>query len=190
LVKGLQALSARLLAASSVESLWKITLDEAVQWCEADAGAWIWTTPESTVGPVYGAATCDFSTWQVALTHNEDEVEARCWGLPEGMVDFALSVPLSGEVWNGWLVLARQTPFTEDELERAGGAVALAQIAVAGMGRYERVDQARTNQMQELETVQRMGHLIGESLGLETTLDVILMMRVRSHCSTRSKVCY
>jgi hypothetical protein len=73
-VKGLQALSARLLAASSVESLWEITLETAAQWCEADAGAWIWATPESTVGPVYGAAACDFSTWQVALTHDEDGV--------------------------------------------------------------------------------------------------------------------
>ena len=173
-MKGLQALSVRLLAASGVESLWEIALAEAVQWCEADAGAWIWTTPEPAVGPVYGAATCDFSTWQVALTHDEDAVEARCWGLSEEMSDFALSVPLSGEVWNGWLVLSRQVPFTEDDVERAGGAVALTQIAAAGIGRYERVDQARANQVQELETVQRMGRLIGESLDLETTMDVIL----------------
>ncbi len=177
-MKGLQALSTRLLAVSSVESLWEITLEEAVQWCKADAGAWIWTarpgTSVPTVGPVYGAATCDFSAWQVALLHDETAGEARCWGLPEGMFDFALSVPLSGEIWNGWLVLARQASFTEDDVERAGGVVALAQIAVAGMGRYAGVDQTRAYQVQELETVQRMGHLIGESLNLKAMLDVIL----------------
>lgn len=177
-MKGLQALSTRLLTASSVESIWETTLEEAVQWCAADAGAWIWTTcpgtSTPTVGPVYGAATFDFSAWQIALTHDEMAVEAQCWGLPEGPFEFALSIPLSVETWNGWLVLARQRSFTEDAVALVGSAVALAQFAVAGMGRYARVDQTRAYQVQELETVQRMGHLIGESLNLETTLDMIL----------------
>ncbi len=177
-MKGLQALSTRLLAASSVESLWEIALEEAVQWCAAAAGAWIWTTrPGSSVpavGPVYGAAPFDGSVWQDALGQLDHPQEAQCWSPAPLAPDSALSVPVSVETWNGWLVLVRETPFAVDDVESAGSAVALAQFAVAGMGRYERVDQTRAHQVQELETVQRMGHLIGESLDLETTLDVIL----------------
>ncbi|MGC9393330.1 MAG: GAF domain-containing protein [Anaerolineae bacterium] len=173
-MKGLQALSARLLTASSVESLWEITLDEAVQWCEADAGAWIWSVPASTVGPVYGAAPFDGSACQAVLEKLDDPQEAQCWPPSSLPSHSALSVPISVDTWNGWLVLTRQAPFTADDVERAGDAVAMAQIAAAGIGRYERVDQARANQVQELETVQRMGRLIGESLDLETTMDVIL----------------
>lgn len=176
--EGLQALSTRLLAASSVESLWEIALEEAAHWCEADAGAWMWTTragsPAPTFGPVWGALPLDGLAWQEALEQLDNPQVPQCWSATPLPSLAALSVPVSVEPWLGWLVLARQTPFTEDDLERAGSAVALVQFAVAGMGRYERVDQTRAHQVQELETVQRMGHLIGESLDLETTLDVIL----------------
>jgi len=177
-VKGLQALSTQLLAASSVESLWEITLTEAAHWCAADAGAWIWTTqagsPAPAVGPVYGAVSFDGSAWRDALGQLDHPQEAQCWSPTPLVSHAALSIPVSVETWNGWLVLVRQTPFTEADLERVSAAVALAQFAVAGMGRYERVDQTRAHQVQELETVQRMGHLIGESLNLESTLDMIL----------------
>ncbi|MEJ5311281.1 MAG: GAF domain-containing protein [Anaerolineae bacterium] len=177
-MKGLQALSTQLLAASSVESLWEITLTEAAHWCAADAGAWIWTTqagsPAPAVGPVYGAVSFDGSAWRDALGQLDHPQEAQCWSPTPLVSHAALSIPVSVETWNGWLVLVRQTPFTEADLERVSAAVALAQFAVAGMGRYERVDQTRAHQVQELETVQRMGHLIGESLNLESTLDMIL----------------
>jgi len=177
-VKGLQALSTRLLAISSVESLWETALEEVVQWCAADVGAWIWAdrpgVSTTTVGPVRGAVPFDSAAWEAALAQLDDPQSAQLW--PAAPLDgyFALSVPVAAEAWNGWLVLVRPTPFTADDVERAGGAVALAQLAAAGLARYECVDQARANQVQELETVQQMGRVIGESLNLETTLDAIL----------------
>ena len=177
-MKGLQALSTRLLAASSVESLWEIALEEAVQWCEADAGAWIWAARNgasaSTVGPVYGAVPFDGVAWQAALAQLDDSRKAQPWSSAPLDAHFALSVPVVAEARNGWLVLVRPTPFTADDVERAGGAVALAQVAASERVRYVSADQTRANQAQELEIVQQMGRVIGESLNLETTLDAIL----------------
>lgn len=170
----LQALSERLLTASSVQSLWEMTLEEAVQWSAAAAGAWMWQSPTPTVAPLYGAAPLDDAVWRAALAQFTPPREAQCSSTALLPSYHALSVPVAVEAWHGWMVLARREPFVADDVARVASAIAMARIAVAGLSKYERVAKMHTGHVQELETLQQMGRLIGASLDLETTLDAVL----------------
>lgn len=172
-VTALQAVSERLLAASSVESVWQIALEEAVQCLGADNGAWVWNTPTPEVMPLRDVTTADPSKWRGAIAQLTHPHKPQCTVVAS--LGNAAIVPLSIGPWDGWMVLAREAAqFTLEALQHAGLVSVVARMAVSGLLRYARVSEARTRQVQELEIIQQMGRAIGENLDLETTLTVVL----------------
>ncbi|HSQ38816.1 MAG TPA: GAF domain-containing protein, partial [Anaerolineales bacterium] len=117
----------------------------------------------------------DLAAWRAMLAPFAISPEAQCWTSAQPTLLHVLGAPVGADMWRGWLLLGRcQTPFTAEDVELIGCIVSVVQMAAAVWTRYESIDLARSRQVQELETLQQMGRLIGESLNLETTLNVIL----------------
>lgn len=177
LLTGLQTVSDRLLTASSVESVWQMTLEEVMQRLGADGGAWVWNLPMPKVASLHKSAHLASLEWRELVKCLGEPLEAQCAIVtPTESQHFnTVIVPASVGAWRGWMVLARNgTQFTRDDLTCACSATVIARMAVSGLSRYEDIDEARVRQVQELEILQQMSRAIGESLDLRTTLDVVL----------------
>ncbi|HQE93288.1 MAG TPA: GAF domain-containing protein [Anaerolineae bacterium] len=172
----LQALSEQLTTASSLEAVWQMALEETAQWFGADIGAWVWDTPPATIIPLAGSESVDLQAWRAILAPCEASPAAQCWTTTQPAAPYLLGASVNIDAaWRGRLVLGRRTaPFTAEDVELLGSAAAVVQMAATVWTRYADVEQTRLRQVQELETLQQMERLIGESLNLETTLKVIL----------------
>ncbi len=171
----LQALSERLTTASSVAAVWDSALEEAVLWFGADAGAWVWETPTADVVPWEKGLRLDTAAWRALRVPLAASPEAQAWTTTQAPLPYMLGAPVVAEPWRGWLLLGRShAPFTAEDVEFLGACVAVAQMAAAIWAQYTEVNLARTCQVQEWQTLQEIGRQIGESLNLETTLNVIM----------------
>jgi len=176
-MKGLQAISERLSVAPDVEAIWRAALEEAAGRLNADDGAWMWDLPVSQVASLAVDSIMSQNAWRELVESAGHPSEPRILfdterdPSPLGM----MIIPVNGISFAGWLGLIKKgAAFAQVELDFAVSIVEMARLTVLGWTRYQQVDKARVRQVQELETLQQMGRLIGESLDLETTLKVVL----------------
>ncbi len=172
----IQAFSERLASASDIEAVWHIALEEAVAWSAADAGAWAWEAPAATVVALAGGLSLDLEEWRTMAAACACSPAVQSWTVDRPQALHVLSVPLLiNGAWRGRLLLCRrQAPFTAEEIEEIRDLVAMTRMAATFAARYADVDLAHTRQVQELKTLQEIGHSLGQSLNLDTTLNVIL----------------
>jgi len=174
-LRRIQTLSERLATASSVEAVWRIALEETAHWFGADAGAWVWDAPVPNVIPLNVTVMFEATAWRALLASLATTSQAQYLTTAHPSLPYILSAPVNADMWHGRLLLGRsQTPFTEGDVELIGDVISVVQMAATLWTGYESINLARSHQVQELKTLQEVGHRISESLNLETTLDVIM----------------
>lgn len=177
LAAGLGAFEEQLIGFATIPAVWKALLSELMRILPAEGGVWIWQQPTPELQSA-GALQLTEATRQALLA-------LPCPSKPQAFVGesawkglgfrHTLVLPVSASPWEGTLILGRaRSRFLPAEVTLAQALTDMARQAVLGRVSYEQAEAAAHRRLQELELLQQMSRLVGESLDLNQTLRAVL----------------
>ncbi len=158
------------------QAVWAVALTDIQQALGADGAAWVWARPQTAVA-ANGTLPLTEAQWQRLAADLDGGFSwpRRHPLLRELGLRDLLKLPLVVGTWNGCLVLARaHGHFSLAQRDLAQAMLELARQAALGQIRYALADQVLEHQLYEMETLQRLEHLVSQSLDLDETLQAIL----------------
>lgn len=164
--------------ALDVVAVWKLVLAEVCLAFELTDGAWIWDKPQAKIDQLEGAdSDIEAATWRqlVAL----GEAEKSGWRRPVLLRKLRLRGLLArvvdgGEVQGALVLLRAKKRFSQAEDDYLMVLLRMARQVVRGQLQYARADLVLEHQIQELETMQHLNQVMGQSLDLDETLQAVL----------------
>jgi len=141
----------------------QLILNDLLETLSADAGAWTWGAPVPRVLSA-GAVTWEAQAWQ----------DIAAGAAPPDRAYFPLIIPASDVADLNALILVRRRAFSPAEQSLAQLLVTLAQQQLVITLQRQQSDAQLARQLQEMETLQQVTWLVGESLDLDKTLQAVL----------------
>ncbi|MCD4738966.1 MAG: GAF domain-containing protein, partial [Anaerolineae bacterium] len=167
----------KLAVALNAVAVWNLVLAEALLAFELTEGAWVWDEPRPEIALQERNSDIEAATWRQLVAWGE--MERAWWQRPAWLRKLQMRGLLTREVslgkWQGSLVLLRaRRRFSPVEIDYLMVLLRMARQVVRSQSQYARADMVLKHQIQELETIQHLNRVMGQSLDLDATLHVVL----------------
>ncbi|HEY89814.1 MAG TPA: GAF domain-containing protein [Thermoflexia bacterium] len=168
----------QLAVALNAVAVWDLVLAETWLAFELTEGAWVWDEPQPAITLQERSSAIETATWRQLVAWGKTERagwQRRPAWLRELQVRGLRTQAVSLDKWQGTLVLLRAgRRFSQAENDYLTVLLRMARQVVRSQSQYARADMVLKHQIQELETIQHLNRVMGQSLDLDATLQVVL----------------